>query len=239
MIRKTLKAAYPGVTFRVRSDGFSGGDSVDVEWRDGPTSDAVEQLVSQHEKGHVDGMEDLYHYSNSRDDIPQTTYLHCDRHMSHDAHRAMVAHLNQRFGWELRLIERTSPAWRKEPAHTWFEIDHASDQHTGNGWQSHEIYRHFVTLSLLCGHCAAATLPGDTFCPACGLALTPRDHLAEQLADAAAEPAPAMVDHYAHGHPIEQEDDDPAPAAWDISPSMAAYDGGRYPIERSGIVRLI
>jgi hypothetical protein len=35
-IRAELKKAFPGVKFSVRSETFSGGDSIDVKWMDGP-----------------------------------------------------------------------------------------------------------------------------------------------------------------------------------------------------------
>ena len=53
------------------------GDSVDVRVTKG-TDAALEKLKeysNQYEYGHFDGMQDLYEYSNVRDDIPQTKYL--------------------------------------------------------------------------------------------------------------------------------------------------------------------
>lgn len=82
MIRKDLKEAFPGTSFSVKSEGFSMGDAVNVRWTDGPTSDRVKNLVGKYEYGHFNGMEDIYEYSNSRDDIPQTKYLFCRRDIS-------------------------------------------------------------------------------------------------------------------------------------------------------------
>src|SRR5690242_9026009 len=70
MIRQTLKQVFPGVTFSVTSKGYSGGSHVRVEWTDGPTDDMVELVANRHQMGHFDGMQDLYEYTNHRDDIP-------------------------------------------------------------------------------------------------------------------------------------------------------------------------
>ena len=37
LIKRTLKAAFPGVKFSVRLDKYSGGHSIDASWTDGPT----------------------------------------------------------------------------------------------------------------------------------------------------------------------------------------------------------
>lgn len=171
-IRTTLKQAWPRVTFRVRSKSFSNGDSVHVDWTDGPTSEAVNALIRQYQEGHFDGMIDLYEYSNRRDDIPQTKFVQAQRDMSAEAQRAIVDYLNRTmYGYNLRLIER------EYRGRTWLEIDPSSDAPRGNnsGWQSHDIWREFSAMSLVCPDCGAATLPGDAYCPQCGHALTQED----------------------------------------------------------------
>lgn len=64
-IRRELADAFPGVKFRVRSESFSMGDSVDVHWEDGPTTAEVEAITGKYQRGHFDGMEDLYKYDHS------------------------------------------------------------------------------------------------------------------------------------------------------------------------------
>lgn len=83
-IRQDLKKAWPGVRFRVRSDSFSMGNSVDVHWTDGPTSADVNLIIGRYQYGHFDGMQDLYEYSNRRKDIPQAKYVSGSREMSAD-----------------------------------------------------------------------------------------------------------------------------------------------------------
>jgi hypothetical protein len=61
-IRKQLTAAFPGVKFAVRSSRFSGGDSINVRWTDGPTSAQVKSIVDRYRAGDFDGMTDSYEY---------------------------------------------------------------------------------------------------------------------------------------------------------------------------------
>jgi hypothetical protein len=58
-IRKALKASFPGVTFSVRSSSYSGGGSVDIYWRDGPTVREVDSVVGRYQGADFDGMIDL------------------------------------------------------------------------------------------------------------------------------------------------------------------------------------
>lgn len=53
LIRKALKANFPGVKFSVRSYKYAGGSSIRVRWDDGPTYDAVNP-VCQAFAGHVE-----------------------------------------------------------------------------------------------------------------------------------------------------------------------------------------
>ena len=50
LIRKELATAFPGVPFRVKTDRFSGGSSVDVFWTDGPASEKVESIAGRYER---------------------------------------------------------------------------------------------------------------------------------------------------------------------------------------------
>lgn len=65
-IRKELKKAFPNIKFSVTSDCFSGGDSIDIRWENGPTLDSVRKITSKYQEGSFDGMRDLYEYSNSK-----------------------------------------------------------------------------------------------------------------------------------------------------------------------------
>lgn len=79
-IRTELKEAYPTIKFTVKSRGFSMGDAVDVSWNLGPTDEQTQKVIDKYQYGHFDGMTDYYEHSNSRDDIPQSKYVHANRH---------------------------------------------------------------------------------------------------------------------------------------------------------------
>ena len=59
IVRKALRAAFPGVRFSVRTRTFSGGAALDVHWRDGPETGAVRAVTEPYEGGYVDGSTDL------------------------------------------------------------------------------------------------------------------------------------------------------------------------------------
>lgn len=161
-IRTELKAAYPHTTFRVKSESFSGGDSVHIGWTDGPTDDQVTDLTAKYQYGHFDGMDDLYHYSNNRDDISQSKYVSTHRSYSKETFAHLVAYLNTHYGYALVVDDRTG-----------FSVTHDSDAFAfGSGWQSQDIYRTFSRMSLVCPTCTHVTAPRDQYCGECGTALT-------------------------------------------------------------------
>lgn len=59
LIRAALAKAFPGTTFSVRSDVYSGGSSIDVEWTDGPERREVEAVAGTYAMGGFDGMIDM------------------------------------------------------------------------------------------------------------------------------------------------------------------------------------
>ena len=69
LLRKELKANFPGIKFSVRSDSYSGGASIRVNYNGaggGPLSEDIEAVTDFFEGGGFDGMIDLaygkYHY---------------------------------------------------------------------------------------------------------------------------------------------------------------------------------
>lgn len=58
MIRRSLREAFPGVKFSVRTSRYAGGSSIDVHWRDGPSEAQVEAVVGRFRSGGFDGMTD-------------------------------------------------------------------------------------------------------------------------------------------------------------------------------------
>jgi hypothetical protein len=165
-IRGELKAAYPTVKFKVTSSSFSMGDDVKIRWTDGPTTKEIEAIVGKYEYGTFNGMIDLYEYTNTRDDIPQSKFVMTERHYSNDARRALIAWMNRTFGYELQIVER--PGYNGGPSY--LDVTNDKPRGNGSGWQSHDEYRYMQALSLLCKSCNAATLPADAYCPMCGTA---------------------------------------------------------------------
>jgi hypothetical protein len=79
LVRKELKQLYPDVQFKVRSDNFSMGDSVDVVYQTGTLTNEQhralqDELQAKYQYGNFDGMTDSYEYDN-RQDHAQTKYL--------------------------------------------------------------------------------------------------------------------------------------------------------------------
>lgn len=78
-IKAELKANFPKIKFSVSSSRYSGGNSVYVEWENGPTSENVDNIVKKYQYGKFDGMTDSYEYTNSRKDIPQVMFVQVRR----------------------------------------------------------------------------------------------------------------------------------------------------------------
>lgn len=104
-IREKLKAAFPEVKFSVTSDSYSGGNSVHVEWKDGPTTSMVEDISGAYQYGSFDGMTDCYNYTNSRDDIPQVKYVQEQRTMSDTTKQFIETELKRIWGDRLQQYE--------------------------------------------------------------------------------------------------------------------------------------
>jgi len=81
-IREELKQSFPGIKFKVTSEGYSMGDHVNISWEDGPTTEQVKEHTGKYQFGHFNGMDDIYENSNSREDIPQSKYVFESRSMS-------------------------------------------------------------------------------------------------------------------------------------------------------------
>ena len=58
LVRQSLKEAFPGVKFSVKSKTYSGGASINVGWTNGPTSKQVSAIVKRFEGSYFDGMSD-------------------------------------------------------------------------------------------------------------------------------------------------------------------------------------
>lgn len=130
-IRQDLKKAFPGVKFRVRSSSFSMGNSVDVDWTDGPTRSEVNRIIGRYQYGHFDGMQDLYEYSNRRNDLPQAKYVSGNRSMSEAVRAELLAYVADRF-FEPEEREGVTENTRMP---------------NGNWWVQEQVWREFAERS--------------------------------------------------------------------------------------------
>lgn len=89
VLRKELRAAFPGIKFSVTSQNFSMGDSVRASWVDGPTVEAVDEIAGKYVSGHFDGMTDSYVYNRDRQGST-VMFMHTERELSRDL-RARIA----------------------------------------------------------------------------------------------------------------------------------------------------
>jgi hypothetical protein len=91
-IRIELKRAFPSVAFRVKSERYSGGDSIRVYWIDGPQTKQVEAITGKYQAGSFDGMTDSYNYSASAwsDAFGDAKYIFANREFSDKAIAAAI-----------------------------------------------------------------------------------------------------------------------------------------------------
>lgn len=84
MMKRELNKKFSCTKFKVKSDSFSGGTSIHVEWDNGPTNEKVEEIVSKYQYGHFDGMTDCYEYSNKNSHLPQVKYVQTRRNYTNE-----------------------------------------------------------------------------------------------------------------------------------------------------------
>lgn len=107
-IRKVLKMAFPKIKFSVRKR--SGGNSINIDWENGPTVREVQAYTKDFEMGSFDGMTDMYTYDNRNKNIPQVKYLFLNRYMSKKLAQFLKAEITK--GWNFDNMKE----WEKEVA---------------------------------------------------------------------------------------------------------------------------
>jgi hypothetical protein len=119
LVRKALKADFPGTKFSVRSSTYAGGASITVGWTDGPRQDQVDGTLGLYSGATFDGMQDLKEYHDTllmTDDGPKYVHMGADfvipsRDIS-SARRAVYRHELRRFLAELGV------EWQGDEART-------------------------------------------------------------------------------------------------------------------------
>ncbi len=98
LIRKALKAAFPGAKFSVRTSTYSGGASAQVTYTDGPALEDVNAIAKPFAGGSFDGMIDLMSYHTSDLDGEEvrfgTHFVFVDRIMSIEFLQRMADGIN-------------------------------------------------------------------------------------------------------------------------------------------------
>lgn len=99
-IRTELKRAFPAVKFSVRTSQYSGGNSIDVTWTDGPAAQQVERITAKYSGGSFDGMTDCYDYKSSpwTEVFGEAKYLHCRRDYSDKTVQSVIRRVCERLG---------------------------------------------------------------------------------------------------------------------------------------------
>lgn len=85
-IRKELKANFPGIKFSVTTSQYSMGNSIRVQYTNGPGTKKVEEITNRYISGWFDGMTDCYNYEGSafKDRFGSAKYINVDRNFSDD-----------------------------------------------------------------------------------------------------------------------------------------------------------
>lgn len=107
-IRKVLKIAFPGIKFSVTKR--SGGNSITIDWENGPTIKQVKAYTNDFEMGSFDGMTDSYTYDNRNKNIPQVKYIFYNRYMSKKLAEFLRSEIIK--GWNFDNMKE----WEKEVA---------------------------------------------------------------------------------------------------------------------------
>lgn len=97
MIKSELSGKFPGIEFSIKSKAFMSGDNVTVDWKDGPTTDAIESLVGKYRYGNFDASKNLYLHNNRNNAIPQAQYVMTSHRYSESLLRNAKAEIALRF----------------------------------------------------------------------------------------------------------------------------------------------
>jgi hypothetical protein len=88
LVRKELKANFPGQKFRVKSARYAGGSSIYVNWENGVSYSSVQQAVGKYHGAEFDGMVDLKTFN----DKPYANdYILCNRTITQDVIDRLIA----------------------------------------------------------------------------------------------------------------------------------------------------
>jgi len=80
-MKQELKRAFPNIKFSVRSQSYSMGCNIRVDWILGPTVREVNAIVNKYQYCHFDGMTDMEEYVRGdwTDTFGGAKYVHAER----------------------------------------------------------------------------------------------------------------------------------------------------------------
>ncbi|WP_213781620.1 LPD29 domain-containing protein [Caballeronia sp. dw_276] len=106
LIRQSLKEAFPGVKFSVRSSTYSGGASIDVSWTDGPNAAQVESITKGFKAAYFDGSIDyqgsIHHMMDGEQVRFGADYITSSRRYSDAAVERAIASVSRRYAGNFR-----------------------------------------------------------------------------------------------------------------------------------------
>jgi hypothetical protein len=112
-IRAELKQAFPGVKFSARTSSYSGGNSIDISWTDGPTTKQAEAITGKYAGGSFDGMTDSYDYKSSpwTEVFGEAKYVHCNRRYSPQTVVSIARLVRSKLGGIEETPEQIAALW--------------------------------------------------------------------------------------------------------------------------------
>ncbi len=113
-LRIELKRAFPGIAFSVRTSKYAGGNSIDVSWTDGPTTQQADKIANKYAGGSFDGMTDSYDYKSSpwTEVFGEANYVHCQRHYSDSTVLSIARLVRSTLGGIEESPEQISALWK-------------------------------------------------------------------------------------------------------------------------------
>lgn len=135
LVRSSLKEAFSGIKFSVRSESYSGGASINIGWTDGPAEAQVNAVIGRFNGGYFDGMIDykgsVYAMLDCKPVHFGADFIFCNRHYSDEFVTAAFAGLARHYSGnpELASLDFSAAAWR---AGQYMQV-----QAFGGGWDQY------------------------------------------------------------------------------------------------------
>lgn len=117
-LKAELKKAFPLVAFSVKSESYSGGSSVRVEWTDGCTTAQVKEIADKYQHGNFNSDEEIYDYDPSayakavQEHLGSAKYVSTTRTISDEVKAQVRAELQRSHIHELESYELDTQVYR-------------------------------------------------------------------------------------------------------------------------------